>query len=111
MATLSVLGLSNQVHMNSIEFIRVLLDSIEAHAVHAGVMIDPRSPLYAWEQARDVIRARIADGTYPDRLPAEVDLAHELGVARGTLRHALTALVDDGVLVSIRGRGYFVAQR
>lgn len=61
------------------------------------------------EQARDVIRARIADGTFPDRLPAEVDLAHELGVARGTLRHALSVLVDDGVLVSIRGRGYFVA--
>lgn len=74
-------------------------------------MIDPRSPLYAWEQARDLIRARIADGTYADRLPAEVDLAHELGVSRGTLRHALSVLVDEGVLVSIRGRGYFVTGR
>lgn len=70
-------------------------------------MTDPRSPLYAWEQVRDAVRARISDGTYPDRLPAEVDLAAEFRVSRETVRKALVALSEDGVVVPIRGRGWF----
>lgn len=74
-------------------------------------MVDPRSPLYAWEQIRDAVRSRINDGTYPDRLPAEVDLSAEFDVSRETVRKALKALIDDGLIVSIRGRGYFVTKR
>ncbi|MEV0842845.1 GntR family transcriptional regulator [Actinocatenispora sera] len=74
-------------------------------------MVDPRSPLYAWEQIRDAVRLRIDDGTYPDRLPAEVDLSAEFDVSRETVRKALKALIDDGLIVSIRGRGYFVTKR
>jgi GntR family transcriptional repressor for pyruvate dehydrogenase complex len=51
----------------------------------------------------------LAPGT---RLPAERDLADQLGISRSTLRHALTTLVQSGHLTSQRGRsgGTFVAE-
>src|SRR6187551_2442156 len=45
------------------------------------------------------------------RLPPERDLCAQLGIARSTLRQALTALVQSGHLIAVRGRsgGTFVA--
>jgi GntR family transcriptional regulator, transcriptional repressor for pyruvate dehydrogenase complex len=40
-----------------------------------------------------------------DRLPPERELADQLGIARSTLRQALTALTESGHLVAQRGRG------
>jgi GntR family transcriptional regulator, transcriptional repressor for pyruvate dehydrogenase complex len=39
------------------------------------------------------------------RLPPERDLAEQLGIARSTLRQALTSLTESGHLVATRGRG------
>ncbi|MDA0167778.1 FCD domain-containing protein [Solirubrobacter taibaiensis] len=46
------------------------------------------------------------------QLPPERELCEQLGIARSTLRQALTALVQSGHLVALRGRmgGTFVAQ-
>jgi GntR family transcriptional regulator, transcriptional repressor for pyruvate dehydrogenase complex len=44
----------------------------------------------------------LAPGT---SLPPERELAEQLGIARSTLRQALTTLVQSGHLVSVRGRG------
>lgn len=45
------------------------------------------------------------------KLPSERDLARQLKISRSTLRQALTALVQSGLLVSLRGRkgGTFVS--
>jgi GntR family transcriptional regulator, transcriptional repressor for pyruvate dehydrogenase complex len=40
-----------------------------------------------------------------DRLPPERDLADQFGIARSTLRQALTSLTESGHLVAHRGRG------
>src|ERR1700712_3582369 len=40
-----------------------------------------------------------------ERLPAERELCTRLGIARSTLRQALTALTPSGQLPAVRGRG------
>ncbi|EWT05728.1 GntR family transcriptional regulator [Intrasporangium chromatireducens Q5-1] len=56
------------------------------------------------------IRSQIASGAWPAhfRLKPEPELAAELGVSRGTLRRALSTLIEEGALVQIRGKGTFV---
>jgi GntR family transcriptional regulator len=66
-----------------------------------------------WAQIADDLRAKITDGTLqPDtRLPTEADLTAQYGVARATVRQALTALVNEGLIVPRAPRGYFVRLR
>jgi len=65
-------------------------------------------PIHA--QISDAIRRRIASGEWPPhyRLKSEPELADELGVSRGTLRRALTTLIEEGLLRQVRGKGTFV---
>lgn len=68
---------------------------------------DPTRP--KWQQIAETLRARIADGTLPPQsLVSEVQLEVEFGVARGTVRKAIAALRDDGLLVTTPGMGSFV---
>ena len=66
-----------------------------------------------WAQIADDIRSEISAGTLaPDeRLPTEADLTTKYGVARATVRQALTALVNEGLIVPRAPRGYFVRLR
>ncbi|GAA4910579.1 GntR family transcriptional regulator [Streptomonospora salina] len=66
------------------------------------------APLYR-EIAEDV-RAAIASGRFSDgdRVPGENDLMKQYGVARATARQALSVLIDEGVVVAIRGSGVYV---
>src|SRR5689334_3870414 len=69
---------------------------------------DSSEPLHARIAAR--VRRDLREGIYApgQRLPAEVDLARQFGVSRGTVRQALTALLNEGLLQTIPGRGTFV---
>ena len=49
---------------------------------------------------------RIAPDT---RLPSEVDLSQQYGVARMTVRRAVAQLRDLGLVVTVHGRGSFAA--
>ena len=51
------------------------------------------------------LRRAISDGTYPpgSRLPSENELAAQHGVARSTIRHALSMLAEDGLVASHQG--------
>jgi GntR family transcriptional repressor for pyruvate dehydrogenase complex len=68
----------------------------------------------AFEETVDRLGTAIRLGLLPSgtRLPAERELCAKLGIARSTLRQALTALVQSGHLRATRGRGggTFVAE-
>ncbi|WP_136626470.1 PLP-dependent aminotransferase family protein, partial [Bradyrhizobium macuxiense] len=65
------------------------------------------------EQIRNAITAAIDNGALAPgaRLPSWLDLAAQLGVARGTVRAAYEKLTDAQRIVSSRANGTFVAER
>lgn len=68
--------------------------------------------LYKWEHIANVLRGRIQDGTYPaGHLLSEVLLMQEFDVARATVRAALAALRDEGLIVTRKGKGSIVRHR
>lgn len=69
------------------------------------------TPIY--RQIEDWMRQQIASGNWVEhyKLKSENDLALELNVNRGTVRKATDALIADGLLVRIHGRGTFVASK
>jgi GntR family transcriptional regulator len=69
------------------------------------------SPLYV--RLQTLIADAIRQGQFGpgDTLPTERDIAIALGISRVTVRKAMGALVESGVLVQRRGSGTFVAQR
>ncbi|POR41119.1 GntR family transcriptional regulator [Methylobacterium sp. V23] len=69
---------------------------------------DPR--LSRYQQLRDVIVARIVDGSWRagDAIPTEAELSREAGIAVGTVRKAIDLLVAEGILDRVQGRGTFV---
>lgn len=71
---------------------------------------DDPAPLYL--RLEGAIRDAVAAGTLApgDALPAERELAAELGISRVTVRKALAGLVAAGLLVQRRGSGTYVAQ-
>ena len=69
-------------------------------------------PRRLYRQIADQIRALIGRGVVAPgaRLPAERDLARQLGVSRPSLREALIALEAEGLLDVRVGSGIYVAQ-
>jgi GntR family transcriptional regulator, transcriptional repressor for pyruvate dehydrogenase complex len=78
-----------------------------------AAVFDPVQTLTTFEETVERLGTAIRLGLLPPgtRLPAERDLAEQLGIARSTLRQALTTLTQSGHLVALRGRagGTFVA--
>ena len=65
-----------------------------------------------WRLIAEELRREIADGAWPagSKLPSENELAARFDVHRNTVRQAVAALIDDGLVVSKRGSGTFVAE-
>lgn len=66
--------------------------------------------LSATTASRDALASWLADfGAQPgDRLPPERDLSQRLGISRGELRKAMTALEAEGIVERHVGRGTFL---
>ncbi|MDG9705533.1 GntR family transcriptional regulator [Streptomyces sp. DH37] len=64
-----------------------------------------------WRQIADVLKARIADGTYPPRtrVPSLLQLTAEFGVASATAHKALRNLRAEGFTYTEQGLGSFVS--
>lgn len=54
--------------------------------------------IYLADRVAELLRARIAAGDFPKKLPSERDLAETLGVSRRVVHEALTRLKHDGIL-------------
>ncbi len=63
-----------------------------------------------WTAIQDTLSDEIAQGHYApgDRLPTEAQLSDRFGVNRHTIRRALAALAERGVVHARRGAGVFV---
>ena len=70
--------------------------------------VDYKSPIYL--QLREVVRSKIEEGEYPPgmAIPSENELSEMYGVNRLTVRNAVDALVSEGLLRRIQGKGAFV---
>ncbi len=70
-----------------------------------------RAPVPKYFRVKEVVRTRIADGTWPPGtlLPAEPHLCEEFGVSRITVRKAIGDLVHEGKVETVQGKGTFVA--
>jgi len=69
-----------------------------------------REPIY--RQVERLLREHLS--TVKDRsraLPSELDLAREYGVSVITIRKAMEALVEEGIVVRYRGKGTFLSER
>jgi GntR family transcriptional regulator len=68
-------------------------------------------PVPLYQRIFGILNQRIQNGTYEagQQLPTEVELAGEFKVSKGTVRQALGALADRGLIVRKQGSGTFVA--
>jgi len=64
-----------------------------------------------WKAIADALRSDLAERRYlpGDKLPTEAALAERFGVNRHTVRHGVSALVEEGLIRTRRGAGAFVA--
>jgi GntR family transcriptional regulator len=74
-----------------------------------GFRIDYPDPL--WMQAVESLREQVVSGALRAgmRLPPERELCQRLGISRVTLRKALAHLVEEGLVRSSHGRGWYIA--
>lgn len=74
--------------------------------------IDRNSPVPLWHQISEAIGEQIRNGHLAggERLENEKDLAARLGLSRPTVRHAMEALVRQGIVVRKQGIGTQVVQ-
>jgi DNA-binding GntR family transcriptional regulator len=74
--------------------------------------IDSTGPKLVYVQVADWITGRIERGELRPghKLPAERDIATEIGVGYMTVRRAMRLLRERGLIVTVVGRGTFVTE-
>ena len=73
-----------------------------------SVTVNPDSPTPLYQQVAGLLRARIESGELTSRLPSLRTIAQEYGVSHITAEKAMQVLRDDGLVVTVVGRGTFV---
>lgn len=76
------------------------------------IRLQKDSPIPLYKQFLNELRDRIASGEWSvgTRLPTEAELVSELGVSRVTIRQALSAAAEEGLVVRVPGKGTFVSE-
>lgn len=77
------------------------------------IIIKNSSELPIYEQIEEQIKTQILDGkvTEDEQLPSIRQLARDLKISVITTTRVYTDLVSEGFIVSVAGKGYFVAPR
>jgi GntR family phosphonate transport system transcriptional regulator len=75
--------------------------------------VQRQSGVALWRQIADRIRASIAGGEYDEtgRVPPEMVLASQFGVNRHTVRSALAALAQEGIVKAVQGIGTMIERK
>jgi DNA-binding GntR family transcriptional regulator len=76
-------------------------------------VIDPRGPQLVYMVVADHIAQQIEDGRLQPgaRLMGELEMASVYGIARMTVARAVRELRERGLVITVRGKGTFVADR
>lgn len=72
-------------------------------------MLDHDSPVPLHEQLTAILRGQIERRELTGRVPSILSLAQEHEVSHRTAARALATLRDEGLIVSVSGKGYYVA--
>ena len=75
-------------------------------------MLQVKNSVPLHTQASNFMREKIYNREWKvdEQIPTEYELMDILGMSRGTVKRAIKALVDEGLLVQTRGRGTFVTR-
>jgi len=73
--------------------------------------VDPDRPEPLYSQLAWILREQIRTGKLRGRVPSVKTLQQQYIVAQGTAERALSVLREEGLIVSVIGRGHFVAER
>ena len=86
-----------------------LVPAPEADSAHRIKRSSPQ-PLYT--QIKEILRARILDGSYQphQQMPSESEMMAAFDVSRITVRQALNDLQNEGLIFRIHGKGSFVSK-
>jgi GntR family transcriptional regulator, phosphonate transport system regulatory protein len=81
--------------------------------MNGDFLIDRKSGVAAWKQIADRISRAIHAGEFDETgmVPPETQLAEHFGVNRHTVRSAIAALAEDGLLRRVQGRGTLIERR
>lgn len=71
-------------------------------------MLDLGSPVPLWQQLAEILRGQIRTGKLAGRVPSAKTLAQEYEVSHRTSERALSTLRDEGLLVAVVGKGFYV---
>lgn len=73
--------------------------------------LDVHNPIPLHVQLKEILKNEILQGSFTERIPSERELMDTYSVSRTTVREAISALVREGVLEKIHGKGTFVCFR
>lgn len=78
-----------------------------------NIIIKNKSELPIYEQIEQQIKAQILDGTAAEneQLPSIRQLARDLKISVITTTRVYNDLAEEGFIISVAGKGYFVAPR
>ncbi|MBR6718544.1 MAG: GntR family transcriptional regulator [Oscillospiraceae bacterium] len=77
------------------------------------IIVKNKSELPIYEQIEQQMKAQILDGTAAEneQLPSIRQLARDLKISVITTTRVYNDLADEGFIISVAGKGYFVAPR